>query len=78
MFQKGDIVAVMGKLGGEPVCNEVGYALSEQLGLTGSHFRTYVEVMLISTGQRILYDERSIRKATDGDIAHVRDHGPRI
>lgn len=75
MFQKGDIVAVLGKLGGDPVCQEVGYALTEATEGYGGHL---VEVLLISTGQRLLYDTRSIRKATDADIARVRDHGPGI
>lgn len=61
-MQKGDIVTILGKLGGDPHPQELALMVNQVSwnGLT--------EVMLMKTGKRLFFHEGSIRPATDDDI----------
>ena len=61
-MQKGDIVTILGKTGGEPHPQELA------LLVVPSSWNGLTEVMLMKTGKRLLFHGSSIRVATDADI----------
>lgn len=61
-MQKGDIVTILGKLGGEPHPQELA------LVVVPNSWNGLSEVMLMKSGKRLLFHGGSIRPATDADI----------
>lgn len=61
-MQKGDIVTILSKTGGEPHPQELA------LMVTPVSWNGLTEVMLMKTGKRLFFHGSSIRMATDDDI----------
>lgn len=61
-MQKGDIVTILGKTGGEPHPQELA------LMVNPASWNGLSEVMLMKTGKRLFFHGSSIRMATDADI----------